>query len=224
MKQAGAKFIRTLTPSDFVAVYLNTPTVIRPTDTVNSDELIQFIRTQNFSMDATENQQLPIAAFELAFQQLENFAMEGLCHELIVLFSDSSLSQEVERGIRNIPRLNQDIDIFTYTFGGLAVDPTIPQSIACSYGGAWFGTGSVTLPSVDDVVPMYLTFYSAVLLPGGGGDAGVRWTESGSEGMMITGCVPVYQNTFPLLLGVTCIGLNTTRLHQLYEDAEEVRG
>lgn len=216
MKQAGAKFLRTLTPSDLATVNINGVSLKS-----NSSELLSEI-ILNADFSAGQPPSLT-EAFQEAFDEFETVTAEReICHNFVVLFSDSSLSVGLEANVRDLHMQSPSVDIFTYTFGGLAVDPTISQSIACSYRGAWFGTGSSPAqPSVDDVVPMYLNLYSAVLPEGG---RRVRWMESGDD--IITGCVPVYQHksaaaNAPLLMGVACIGLNATSIR--LEDDPKVR-
>lgn len=216
MKQAGAKFLQTLNPSDLAVVNINGVSL----NSDDSDLLSPIILDADFSAE------LPSSLtdiFQEAFEEFENTTTETeICHKVVVLFSDSPLSVDLEESIHNFHVQSPAVDIFTYTFGGLSVDPTIPQSIACSYRGAWFGTGSsLAQPSIDDIIPMYLKFYSAVLPDGG---RGVRWMENDANDT-ITGCVPVYRyesaDDAPLLMGVACIGLNATRI-RLQDDEAEV--
>lgn len=76
------------------------------------------------------------------------------------------------------------------------MDPTFPQDIACLAKGAWFGTGSLTQPLIDDVVTRYLEFYPLSSAVGGGGV--VTWTGVAqdvlSQRSVVTGCLPLYQD------------------------------
>ena len=218
MQQAGVRFIQTLTPSDFIAVNLSgTHLPFVPASAENSDLLTQIIMNKRFVSDTADQQSL-LDAFQIAFVEFEREIEEPSCHHLIVLLCDSSLDDSFESSFLDLQMTPATVDIFAYTFGGLDVDPTVPQSLACSHGGAWFGlTASTT--SIDDIVPRYLSFYSAALRGGV-----VRWTEGGVSEDVLTGCMPIYENPGAdgalLLLGVACIGLNATSLRQLDNGSE----
>lgn len=206
MQQAGQRFINILTPRDTIAVHFNTFNKFQPADTSNTGRLKMFIGAQNFSLATTALND----TFSTVFQ---HFSMVGniTCHRIVVLFSDSSLYKELPDQIRRF-QLMPRVDIFTYTFGGLSVDPSVHQAIACLFRGAWFGIGSQILPSIDDIIASYLNFYPATLPE----TNEMTWTgpteELLSRRNVSTGCLPVYHNknadNASALLGVLCIDMD----------------
>ena len=61
------------------------------------------------------------------------------CHDVILLFTDASLPPSLPVSIqRSQATFRTNVDIFTYSFGGIIVDASVAMVIACENGGEGF--------------------------------------------------------------------------------------
>lgn len=200
-----------------MAVHFNSDRTFLPVNRTNIETMQTFIAKQNLSSPSVSLND----TFNTVFQKFEDLAhsklnssIEPFCHSVVVFFSDSSLDPELTNQIERLQlQLTQRVDIFTYTFGGLVVDPTIAQDIACSFHGEWFGVGSKAQPDINDVMLKYLNFY-----PTGMSMDHVTWTRKEEDVLSqqhtptLTGCLPVLDRNrnaeAGVLLGMSCIDVD----------------
>lgn len=227
MTRAAHLFLMTLNPTDHVAVYFNSSLYMNSfvqASTENIQKIEQFINPLNAGglkhMPANHAFRVVFEAF-YALHDKQMLAMGTTCSNNIALFlCDSSLPGDHDlideiRDMQNVSRM----DIFTYTFNQPFVDPTVHQDIACTFGGAWFGTEIFDTP-IDDVIPSYLSFYSGNL-----SRSEVTWSGINedvlSQKSIFTGCLPIYQNKsevddlVDMLIGVVCIDIDADRFQEL---------
>lgn len=225
MQMAGSKFLKTLAPGGYVAVHFGSEERnFLPVNQTNIEAMEDFIDRQSpNSPTASLND-----TFEMVFERFEALYGElsstiGPCQGVIVLFSDSPLNPKLINQIEGLQlNLTQQVDIFTYTFGGLSVDPTVSQDIACSFQGEWFGVGSRAQPDVNDVIVKYLNFYPMDM-----SRDHVTWMMD--EGVLnesvLIGCLPVHEGNSSgvnVPLGVSCVEVDLQAFKNL-DGREEVR-
>jgi hypothetical protein len=208
MQEAALRFLETTPTGSYMAIYFNTNSGFLVVNHTNVQRTQVFISRQTFSSPPA----LLNESFNTVFQQFEQLG--GPCRHVVVLYSDSQLSPELANQVEALQRSQtQQVDIFTYTFGGLSVDPTVSQDLACTFSGEWFGVGSKAQPDINDVMLKYLSFYPVNMSSGR-----VTWTVKDEDVLSLhhtptlTGCVPVFnrdENAKPgVLLGVSCIDVD----------------
>ena len=144
MQLAALDILSTVTHRDFFNVHFSTgsnpgfsDSLVRA-DNSTREQISAFIWNHE-----VERQQVNLSlVFSYAYEAFEQGGFTT-CHRIVILFSDSSLDQELPRNIDKL-RENVDliIDIYTYSFGSIAVNPTIAQEIACANNGEWFQISS----------------------------------------------------------------------------------
>lgn len=61
------------------------------------------------------------------------------CHNIILFFTDASLPPSLPSSVqRSKTTFGTNVDIFTYSFGGITVDTRVAMTIACENGGEGF--------------------------------------------------------------------------------------
>ena len=228
MQSAALNVLNTLTHRDFVYVRFTITGTQYSDSFIRSDintrgELSTFIEMHRYSSEFDDPHTVITDAFQL-FQSAYGTENSSNCHQVIILFTDSSLDQDLVSTIDNLKQnLDQfSIDIYTYTFGGIEVDPSIAQEIACDNGGEWFAISSSS--DLELNIHSYYKFYSASVQ-----NSGVVWSEyfqdvfTGRD--VISACLPVYDpatiEDAPLLLGVTCVDVDPLVFIN-FPDGEEV--
>lgn len=225
MKRVGSMIMDTLSPRDRATVHFNTlyGPGFTPATTENLLNLKAFITRQPFSITAD----LDIVfrdVFQAFYSSRQQLVTANIpCHNIVLFLSDSPLYDNLTNEIRELQHVPR-IDIFTYTFNKPFVDPTVPQAIACAFGGAWLGTGPLDSP-IGDQVTSYLSFYSRE-----SSRNEITWAgeieDVLSQHKIFTGCLPVYQNEsadlVDELIGVVCIDLDADRFKEL-DGGTEVR-
>ena len=220
IQEAGRRVLSTLTPGSYMAVHFGEEGKnFLPVNRTNIYAMQDFIARQNLtSPTASLN-----STFKMVFRQFEARGYGDLnstigpCQGVIILFSDSPLDPELTNQIERLQsNLISQVHIFTYTFGGLSVDPTVSQDIACSFQGEWFGVGSKAQPDVNDVILKYLNFY-----PSGMPEDHVIWTvdEGVLSQQVLIGCVPVRDRNNSadagVTLGVSCVEVDIQAFRNL---------
>ena len=211
IQKAALKILNTTTHRDSAAIYFNNPSgPFQQTNQMGRNNLGQFITNQSFHNNSSNGLE---SIFNMTFRKFEStpaYLNATECNRVIVFFSDSPLFRELPAQINNLQPEHR-VDIFTFTFGGLVVDPAVPREIACLSRGEWFGTGSKSLPTVDNLIPMYLNFYSRTR-----GTDVVMWSEEITDVLtqrkVVSACLPVFDPESVSgtlnVLGVTCIDID----------------
>ena len=185
-------------------------------------QLSGFIGTRQFRAGTADL----VDVFTSAYQAFEAASMNeevNNCHQTIIFLTDSSLDQGLPTAIGSLRQgIEFPVDIFTFSFGGLAVDPTFAQQTACENGGEWFSVSD--LSGFEETIHSYYRFYAASVQ-----NAGVVWSDfftdvfSGRE--ITSACLPVYDpmtiEQAPELLGVTCVDVDPERFND-FPDGMEV--
>ena len=227
MQQGALDVLSTLTHRDFVQVYFAVSTnpqlfegFFRSNSSVRN-QLIDFIEAQQFTTGTADL----VNVFTGAYQTFEAASTDveiNNCHQAIIFFTDSNLDQGLPTTVRNLQQgIDISVDIFMFTFGGLATDPTFAQQIACENGGEWFSVSDIS--GFEETIHSYYRFYSASVQ-----NAGVVWsdffTDVFTNRSIISACLPVYDPSTieqaPLLLGVTCVDVDPRRFDDFLDGME----
>ena len=219
MQRAAEDIISTLTHRDFIQVQfagstLNTNDFQR-SDNFTRETVRSFVRSQQFSSVQSDLTQ----AFNAAFGMFQGSrTTTSTCHRTLILFTDSALQQTLVDDIsqleQNLRSTGYTVDIYTYSFGGITVDPTTAQQIACDNQGQWFPVNSQS--ELESAIHSYYNFYAASVQ-----NSGVVWSEFFTDVLthreLISACFPLYDpatvESAPLLLGVTCLEVDPQRFY-----------
>lgn len=225
MQDAVIDVLSTLTHRDFVYIYFAFDPAsrysngfVRATSTSRA-QISNFIWNQRFGRQQPDLS----AALTDVYESFEG-ASFATCHRTVMLFTDTSLNQDTLAMVNSLRDTSDvSIDWFTFSFGGILLDPTVAQEIACSNGGEWF---SLSDPEeIDELVHSYYKFYAASVQ-----NSGVVWSDFFTDiftGRNVTSaCLPVYNpNTVklaPQLLGVICLDVDPQRFND-FRDGFEVK-
>ena len=228
MQQATSDVIDTLSHRDFVHIQYTTGPNPQFSDSfVRSDQttrvqLQSFIQEHKYTPGAANLDTIFSNAYQ-TFEEAYGTNVSSDCIQAVIFLSDSELDENLVTTIRQLrENLEFMIDIFTYTFGGLDLDPTTAQEIACDNGGEWFQIRDQS--QVDDNIHSYYKFYAAAVQ-----NSGVVWSEYFQDVFtsrdLIAACLPVYDpmtiELAPQLLGVTCVNVDPARFGD-FPDGMEV--